>query len=267
MEGEKTFSLVSDGLFALPYGRSLCAPFSHLTQTPESGPPLEPGYEYLQYLRIPTIQSTAVPAHQRPMLAKLDQLPHEPLPKRIHRLFKLDRWQDLELKQYFSIIPALWLATQFLERRPLLYFWRHLLGGHLAYDKRKGYYLAHNPVIHTPQADYWTQEFLTEVLPGLLKLSFRKLDGSQRNEDGRAFCSEARYQQYCKTNDSHPSFENFNAPRILLHSHFLYDIEHLSEHGSGDELKHVYLRIAISLCHELAHIAWKWRIGGDLYEP
>jgi hypothetical protein len=263
-------SPLCNGLFALPYLHPQTAAFSDLTPAPGTSSHLEHDYEYLQYLRVPSIYSTTVPAYRRPKLAKLDRLPHKPLNNIIHPLFRFPKWQDLTEEQHNSILPALRLASRFMEQPSLLTFWKRITFGHLKpvpNNHGKGHYLASTKYEDTPEADAEIHKLLTEELPRLLKFGFSNLDVFGVNIDAYSFGNEERYQQFCNGNKPGPYFARFNNPRILLHSHFLYDIEYLSAHGSGDDLKNVHLRIAIALCHELAHIVWKYRNHGDFIRP
>jgi hypothetical protein len=261
-------SPLCNGLFALPYLHPQTAAFSDLTPAPGTSSHLEHDYEYLQYLRVPSIHSTAVPFRLRPALACLDSFPHKPLDNKIHPLFKFERWQDLTREQHNSILPALRIATRLMEQHSLLPFWKRIMFGTLAPNPLgNGQYLKGNEYENTLEADAEMHQILTEELPRLLKFGFGKLNVFGVNIDAYTFGNEERYQEFCKGNKPSRYFASFNNPRILLHSHFLYDIEYLSAHGSDDDLKNVYLRTAIALCHELAHIVWKYRHNGDFIKP
>jgi hypothetical protein len=262
MGGDNASSSLSDGLFALPYTHPSSAASTNLHPRPEPGPPLEHGWEHLLYLRVPAIYSTVVPSHQRPMLADHDRLPHEPLDNMIHPLFKFDNWQGLPREKYELLLPALRIATEFMEQRSLLHFWKHILFGELKYDTgTEEWYLAPGPRENWPKSDEDTHIYLTQTIPRVLRLCFRHCP-----HDAFSFGNEARYQEFCKGVQLQ-DYPVFDFPRIMLHTHYLYDVEYLSTHGSEDDKHNIYLRLAITLCHELAHITWKYRMKGDYPEP
>ncbi|KAF2846334.1 hypothetical protein T440DRAFT_482687 [Plenodomus tracheiphilus IPT5] len=85
------------------------------------------------------------------------------------------------------------------------------------------------------------------ILPSMLSFDFNNLKSHGELSDGMAFASEHAYNVYLATQTQYPS--QFHKPWIL--------------YGKQDERENAQLRIAIVLCHELAHIVWIFRAGGS----
>ncbi|CAO2658666.1 Nn.00g063890.m01.CDS01 [Neocucurbitaria sp. VM-36] len=231
--------------------------------------PVELGYEYLRSLRVPALDSTAIPSEQRLLLARLERSfdDSDVLDNKIHPLFQYYNWLDLEYKHYQMMLPALRLATLLVQQPALMQWWKHTLYGKLSYDLIKGHYLAPSFIESTQVAHSRALEILNVTLPHVLRIGFCLLDTVERQLDGMSFGSTTTFAQFC-AGDHSPRPMVFNNPRIMLHSHYRWDLEYLQAHGSADDFEHIHLRIAITLCHELAHIIWKYRLGGDVkYTP
>ncbi|KAF1839193.1 hypothetical protein BDW02DRAFT_230816 [Decorospora gaudefroyi] len=228
--------------------------------------PLEDGWECLRYLRVSAISSTVVPSSERSQLAELDREPHIPLDNNVHRLFKRRRWPSLTDKEYDLLLPSLTIATKFMEQPQLLEFWKHIYLGALEYDGTKGHYLALTKYESSQHADKAIRSVFDVYLPEQLKFGFYDLDPLGNKIDGLSFGSEERYRLFCACYQLGPPDLIFCHPHIVLHIHYLYDLKYLVEYGTEDEMRDVFLRIAITLCHELAHIVWKYRIQGDFIQ-
>ncbi|KAF1942341.1 hypothetical protein EJ02DRAFT_176251 [Clathrospora elynae] len=232
---------------------------------------LEPGYEYLCSLHDPAIESTSVPAVAGSLLASL-QCPHQPLDNRIHPLFELRNWRRIKFKEHKLLRPAIVLASLLLKVPAFSQWWEHTLRGTWQYDsERKLGYLA-DPKDATCERAHDIKlgvldpiDVFDNKLPDLLRFGFHPLaapDGTYL--DAKSFGSKETFDDFCA--GSEIEAHSFTSAWIMLHSHYLYDLKHLQTYGSPGDLEHIYLRIAITLCHELAHIAWKYRTKCDRLE-
>jgi hypothetical protein len=226
---------------------------------------MELGYKYLCHMHDPAVQSTTVPTGLRPMLDYTNN-PCEALSNEIHPLFtRYNGSMGITELQYTLLKPALRLATRFLNEPSLLPWWERTLHGALRFDSaRRLPYLVPLDPISGPQVRANTLNVLYNELPQLLQIGFYPLQipgGPQI--DGRSFSSIETMNAFLAGRQCAP--HSFCNPRILLHSHYLTDVEYLQAHGSSEDLEHIYLRIAITLCHELCHIVWKYRMRGDEY--
>ncbi|KAH7401608.1 hypothetical protein BKA66DRAFT_451037 [Pyrenochaeta sp. MPI-SDFR-AT-0127] len=227
-------------------------------------PPMELGYEYLQKLRIPAVDSVTVPSKQRPFLAHLDKrIACESLTNDVHELFHFYNWLDLEFEHYQLLLPALRVATLLVQQSALSSWWKHTLYGDLRYDPGKGHYLARSDAELSEGAHDSALPLLNTALPRVLRLGFYPVGSRGYQFDGMNFGSTAAFDQFCEgIQDLQPMV--FNDPRIMLHSHYLWDLIYLHSCGSAQDLEQIHLRIAITLVHELAHIVWKYRQCGDV---
>ena len=75
---------------------------------------------------------------------------------------------------------------------------------------------------------------------------------------GLAFSNVQSFNDYCTY--GYASINPFDNPRIVLNENYLRMLDVLD----GRALEVVQLCIAITILHELAHVVWKCRVGGDL---
>ncbi|EUC50056.1 hypothetical protein COCMIDRAFT_82856 [Bipolaris oryzae ATCC 44560] len=218
--------------------------------------------EYLQRLQSPRITSGSIPYGWRLRLSKIISLPQTDLDNDIHPLFQSSRWPDLRPEDYTLLLPALRIASKFMSEPVILKWWKHTLFGEVKLDKTRRRYLASTPYETSNYANNELHVLLIKKLPHVLELMFENLDKNTSRTDGCAFGSNAAYIKFRHDLVMAPVYPFFDTPRILLHSQYWFSLKYLLSHGgSAHELKTVYLRMAITLCHELTHVVWHYRIS------
>lgn len=219
--------------------------------------------EYLKLLKSTDVASAIVSPGWRPQLHKISILPPIPLDNDIHPLFRRSRWPGLQQEYHNLLLPALRIATKFMTEPSLLKWWKHTLFGRVAFDKYGRRHLVCTPFEVTDYASRQIHTFLEKILPAVLELRFHNLDKQGLRIDGCAFGNNASYLEFCCEHNNKPiSWDPFfDMPRIVLHSQYLFSLKYLSKYGSAGEVENVNLRLAITLCHELAHVVWKYRVS------
>ena len=129
----------------------------------------------------------------------------------------------------------------------------------VALDKHRRRYLACTFFEGTDQASRQLYIILEKALPEVLEFRFHNLDSKGSRTDGCAFGSNAAYLEFRREHKIISWDPIYDIPRIVLHSQYLFSLKYLSAYGSKAELENIHLRIAITVCHELAHIVWKYR--------
>ncbi|KAL6170261.1 hypothetical protein ACJQWK_03250 [Exserohilum turcicum] len=81
--------------------------------------------------------------------------------------------------------------------------------------------------------------------------------------DACTFGTEATYQQFQCGHEAGYTYPFYDKPTVVLHIQFWVSLV-VVEHKFPTELNTLYLKIAITLCHELAHLVWKYRIQMEL---
>lgn len=228
----------------------------------------DPGTDlaHLRVLQSPSVTSATVSPNWRPHLYTHSVLSTSPLDNDVHPLFSQTRWPGLYPGYYNLLVPALRIATKFMTEPLLLEWWKHTLFGRVAFDEHGRRHLVYTPYEATNHASQQLHMLLEQALPTVLELYFHNLDKEGLRIDGCAFSSKAAYLKFCR--DGHDPFMPwdplFDTPRIVLHSQFLFSLKYLSKYGSTGEVENMNLRTAITLCHELAHVVWKYRVSQQL---
>lgn len=99
-----------------------------------------------------------------------------------------------------------------------------------------------------------------------LKFGFDNLDDNKGFVDAITLSSTIAFESYRKSGRKLHVPALLADPRIYLNVQHLHNVEYLYEAGLPDDLEIVHLRIAIALCHELAHLMWIYRHKGFIYE-
>ncbi|XP_014556993.1 hypothetical protein COCVIDRAFT_77369, partial [Bipolaris victoriae FI3] len=221
--------------------------------------------DYLPALQSPRITSGAIPYGWRGKLSRIIRLPKIDLDNKIHPLFQSRRWPDLKREDYTLLLPALRIATKLMTEPAILKWWKHTLFGRVEVDKFRRRYLANTPYESSDDADSELHVFFTKKLPYVLEIGFENLDKSMARIDGCAFGSTAAYIRFRHSLILAAAYPFFDTPRIILHTQYLFSLKYLLSHGgSAHELKTLYLQLAITLCHELAHIVWQYRLSREV---
>jgi len=215
---------------------------------PDENRPTPDPYGYIRSL--PDVSTSLDIARHRPELAFLNSVtPTNATCEDIHPLFQQSQWVNLSCENYLWLLPALKVATQLTRQASSLSFHNHILHGELKYLKEKRrYYLAPSAYEATKTAHLMTTEMLNITLPRYLRLEFDEIA-----EDGFQFDAMAYFGTGATVS------EVMYCPRIQLHTHHLYALRHVVDHGSRYDQEAIILRIAIALCHELAHAVWYHR--------
>ena len=221
--------------------------------------------EYLQVLQNPVVTSGTIPCGWRRKLSKIVSFPQISLDNKIHPLFQMSRWSDINPEDYTLLLPALRIASKFMTEPLILKWWKHTLFGRVEFDRTCRRYLASAPYETSNYADSELHVLLTKKLPYVLELKFENLDKNMSRIDGCAFGSNAAYIRFRHNLVMAPAYPFFDTPRIILHTQYWFSLKYLLSHSSSvHELKTLYLQLAITLCHELAHIVWQYRLSREV---
>jgi hypothetical protein len=162
-------------------------------------------------------------------------------------MFQQSQWLNLSPAEYRILRPSLIIATRLLNQDCLLSFHNHVLHGSLKYlPERQKFYLDKSVFETTSCAHKTTFEVLNSILPETLRLTIEELDEKDVQYDAMTYFSAL------------PQGRTFH-PRIKIHSHHIYDICHVTLYGSQQDQEAITMRIAIALCHEVAHVVWGYR--------
>lgn len=224
----------------------------------------EPNLDYLEALQCHELTTTNISPGQRQRLATANNLLPSLLDNDILPLFGENRWPELKSGDHGLLLPALRIATKLMTEPLLRPWWKHTLFGELDFDERGRRYLKDGLGETTDYAARKLQTLLMKDLLKTLSFSFCNLEKKGFGVDGCTFGTMREYLEFISGSKPSRVYRPFKEPRVALHMHYLFSLKFVSEFGSEDELKNIHLRIAITLCHELAHVVWKYRIDRDL---
>ncbi|KAF2833740.1 hypothetical protein CC86DRAFT_376851 [Ophiobolus disseminans] len=210
------------------------------------------------------LRSTTIPAEHRPVLAHVLKKSKDALENLIHDMFDLKHWESsFTPTQYKAIHPSLQIATHLLEQQAVLDFFSNVLYADVKVAENNTTYLQRNPTCTQPLAHLAVQQVFTDLAHSQnLIWGFHKcsVHNEERAVHGMAFKSTKRFDDYCSL--GRPTIQRFfKDPRIMINKNYLP----MLEHATGPDLEIIQLSIASTILHELVHIVWGFRNGGDLY--
>lgn len=130
--------------------------------------------EYLQVLQNPVVTSGTIPCGWRRKLSKIVSFPQISLDNKIHPLFQMSRWSDINPEDYTLLLPALRIASKFMTEPLILKWWKHTLFGRVEFDRTCRRYLASAPYETSNYADSELHVLLTKKIAICTRTQIRK---------------------------------------------------------------------------------------------